>query len=128
MNIVVFDINGDFVNEAKRLEKYGLTVIKSNVENLNNVNALVSPANSFGFMNGGIDQIYMNMYPNIQNIVQNKIKQIGLQTTLGRYYLPIGSSVTVNANNNMQLIVSPTMFFPGNIKNTMNVFLDRLCL
>ena len=46
----------------------------------------------------------------IQKTVQKTIKDIGLNTNLGRYYLPIGSAITV-----------PTMFFPGNIKNTNNI-------
>ena len=126
MNIIIFDINKSFVSEAIRLEKYGIKVINIDAETLINnhkIDFIVSPANSFGFMNGGIDKIYRNIFPNIQKTVQNKIKRIGLTTNSGRYYLPIGSAITVPTFNVKcnKLICAPTMFLPGNIQRTNNV-------
>ena len=125
-NIIIFDINETFIEEAKRLQKYGITVIKSRVEDLiknRKLNFIVSPANCFGFMNGGIDKIYMSIFNDIQNTVQNKIKMIGLKTKSGRNYLPIGSAITVPTNNPKcpNLICAPTMFYPSNILGTDNV-------
>ena len=63
MNLIIFDITTKFINEAKRLEKYGIKVINIDANDLikkHNVTAIVSPANSFGFMNGGIDKVYIN--------------------------------------------------------------------
>ena len=125
-NIILFDINSDFVNEAKRLEKYGILSVKLDVETLINntkIHALISPANSFGFMDGGIDKVYSEIFPGIQKKVQDKIKTFNLETTLGRNYLPIGSAITVQTGNYKCpfLVAAPTMFFPGNIKGTNNV-------
>ena len=39
------------------------------------VQAIVSPANSFGFMNGGIDAVYMHMFPGIEARTQKRIKE-----------------------------------------------------
>ena len=65
MNLIIFDINKEFIQEAKRLEKYGIKVVEMNVNNLINsyqIDTLVSPANSFGYMNGGIDKVYSDKY------------------------------------------------------------------
>lgn len=126
-NFIIFDIDIDFVNEAKRLSKYGINVIHSSAENLINnikVDAIVSPANSFGWMNGGIDKVYSQMFNNIQNEVQNNIKKFNFKYDTDKWYLPIGSAITVKTNNSKcpLLICNPTMFFPGNITNTNNVF------
>lgn len=126
MNLIIFDINNKFINEAKRLEKYGITVINTDVNNLiqnYNVIAVISPANSFGFMDGGIDKVYMDIFPNIQNTVQNKLSMFNIKDKNGRNYFPIGSAITVQTHNNKcpYLISAPTMFMPGSITNTDNV-------
>ena len=59
----------------------------------------VSPANSLGYMDGGIDKAYMGMFENIQQKVQKRIawlsKTYRKSSKLGRPYLPIGSSFRV---------------------------------
>ena len=34
MNLIIFDINKEFIKEAKRLENYGIKVIEMDVNNL----------------------------------------------------------------------------------------------
>jgi O-acetyl-ADP-ribose deacetylase (regulator of RNase III) len=133
MNIIVFDINKNFIKEATRLEKYGIKVIQANVKDLilqHNVTAVVSPANSMGFMNGGIDKIYMEIFPGIEKMVQDTIVKIGLKTLDNRDYLPIGSAITVNTKNKNcpYLICAPTMFLPSMIKGTNNVFISFIAI
>lgn len=125
-NIIIFDIDSPFIEEAKRLNKYGIKTIKSDVNVLlenNKIDGIVSPANSFGYMNGGIDNIYKEIFPNIQQTVQNTINNIGLMSDLNKNYLPVGSAITVKTNNHKcpNLICAPTMYLPGNIKNTCNI-------
>ena len=127
-NIIIFDINVDFVKEAGRLSKYGIKIIKSDVENLidtTQIDTIVSPANSFGFMNGGIDKVYMGLFKGIQMTVQNRIVGFTNTINLGKAYLPIGSAITVPTGNPKcpNLICAPTMHLPGNIRNTNNIFL-----
>ena len=43
----------------------------------------MSPANSLGFMDGGIDAAYMTMFLGVQADVQAKIRSLGKQTVLG---------------------------------------------
>ena len=53
-------------------------------------NAIVSPANSYGFMDGGIDQLYLDYFGlQIQNLVQDAISH------RREGYLPVGASVVV---------------------------------
>ena len=127
MNLIIFDINKEFIQEAKRLEKYGIKVVEMDVNNLINsyqIDTLVSPANSFGYMNGGIDKVYSDIFSGIQQTVQNKIKEVGVMSNMGKYAIPVGSAITVQTNYSKcpYLISAPTMYLPGNIRGTNNVF------
>lgn len=82
--------------------------------------AIVSPANSFGFMDGGIDLLY------------SKYFGWGLQTDLQallaeRHYgeLPVGQAVIVaTGHDSIPFLVSaPTMRIPADISTTVNVYL-----
>ena len=82
--------------------------------------ALVSPANSFGIMDGGIDGLYTEM---IGHKMQRDLQEKILKDFHGE--LPIGSSVDIKINNNQfkWLISAPTMRTPQNIANTNFVYL-----
>jgi O-acetyl-ADP-ribose deacetylase (regulator of RNase III) len=86
----------------------------------------VSPANSLGFMDGGIDAAYMEMFPGIQAKVQNKIRELGHLTTLGRPYLSIGSAIVVpvdrDRGSSTMLVSAPTMFLPHDVSMTRNAY------
>ena len=71
--------------------------------------ALVSPANSYGYMNGGIDLAYRNFFGiEIERVVQAKIKAVAGN------YLPVGQAILVKTNHDRipHLISAPTMFIP----------------
>lgn len=90
-----------------------------------NFTAIVSPANSFGFMDGGIDYFYSRiLFPGVEPRVKKKLKSIGLKTSLDRYYLPIGAITLVKTKDEKCpfMIVAPTMIFPGNVKGTENPY------
>jgi len=82
--------------------------------------AILSPANSFGFMDGGIDLIYSHYF--------GWELQDRLQETLRREHageLVVGSAVVVPTHHsNIPFLVSaPTMRVPGDIADTVNVYL-----
>ncbi len=83
--------------------------------------AIVSPANSFGDMSGGIDKkIDEHFKGKAQSIVMNKIRQ--------EYYgeLPVGSVMIIPMSQGKYpyLIVAPTMRIPGRLsENSINVYL-----
>jgi O-acetyl-ADP-ribose deacetylase (regulator of RNase III) len=83
----------------------------------------VSPANSIGFMDGGIDLVLSRtIMPGIEGKVKKRIRELGILTTIGRPYLPIGSVITVPHDNTTHLIVAPTMFLPHDVSGTQNAY------
>jgi O-acetyl-ADP-ribose deacetylase (regulator of RNase III) len=82
----------------------------------------VSPANSLCFMDGGIDlALSRDVFPGIEAEVKSQVRSLGIQTLLGRNYLPIGSSLILEKGTKC-LIVAPTMLLPQNINGTDNVY------
>lgn len=82
--------------------------------------ALVSPANSFGFMDGGIDWSISDMLEwKIQPIVQDAIRKKHNGELL------VGNAEIVATNNSRFpfLIVAPTMRVPQVVDNSVNAFL-----
>ena len=130
LEIIFFDINDDFINIYKEIiksNKIKFSFIKKDVESLLQLykfNAIISPANSFGNMNGGIDRIYKKMFPKIDIRLVNEINNLKLASCGYGYYIPIGSNIIVDTgyNNCNFMIAAPTMFTPRNIIGTDNVY------
>lgn len=82
--------------------------------------AILSPANSFGLMDGGIDLAYVNFF--------GWELQDRLQETLRREHageLPVGNAVVIPTQHGdiPYLVSAPTMRIPENIADTVNVYL-----
>ncbi len=83
--------------------------------------AIVSPANSFGDMSGGLDKLIDDHYKGkAQEKVIHRIRE--------EYYgeLPVGAIliIPINSGKFPYLIVAPTMRIPGRLrKETINVYL-----
>jgi O-acetyl-ADP-ribose deacetylase (regulator of RNase III) len=82
--------------------------------------AIVSPANSFGFMDGGIDLAYSRYFGRgLQERLQAVIRE--------KYYgeLPVGNAAIVKtgSGNIKYLISAPTMRLPQDISETLNAYL-----
>ena len=72
-------------------------------------NAIVSPANGYGFMDGGIDAAYVEFFG---KRIETKIRDTIGQRPEG--YLPVGASLAVSTGHPRipHLIVAPTMLMP----------------
>lgn len=83
------------------------------------VDAVVSPANSFGFMDGGIDAAYVKRFPAIQRNVQWTIKREW------HGELPVGCAFAEATSDGKipWLIVAPTMRVPMKVASTANAYL-----
>ncbi|MEO9887388.1 MAG: macro domain-containing protein [Balneola sp.] len=70
---------------------------------------VVSPANSYGFMDGGIDKMYRDYFG---DQLESEIQQLISQRPEG--YLPIGTAVTLHTRSSKvpYIIVAPTMITP----------------
>lgn len=122
-------LNEKWISLAKEVFGEDIKISHCNVETINTSNTVfVSPANSLGYMDGGIDLAYSRiMFPNCDIIVKEKIKQIGLKTMLGRPYIPVGSALYISLLNSLSyyncgLIVAPTMFLPHDVSSTQNAY------
>ena len=88
-----------------------IIIVKKDFENFidehKNVECIVSPANSYGFMDGGYDAAISNYLGwDFQEKVQKYIKKefYGIQ--------PVGTSFIINAPMSKKLIHTPTMMIP----------------
>lgn len=81
-------------------------------------NTIVSPANSYGYMDGGIDLLYTNHFGLKP---QTEIQKLISMREEG--FLPVGSAVLVETGDNKipYMISAPTMFTPGPV-SASNVF------
>jgi O-acetyl-ADP-ribose deacetylase (regulator of RNase III) len=96
-----------------------VTVHRGSIVELD-VDAVVSPANSFGFMDGGIDALYTRHFgPHVQRRLQELIR------TEHHGELVIGAAEIVETNHSgiPYLIAAPTMRVPMILQNTVNPYL-----
>jgi len=82
--------------------------------------AVVSPANSFGFMDGGIDLAYSHFFG---WDLQDRLQQLLRRDHAGE--LPVGAAVVVPTQHRAIrfLVSAPTMRVPADISETVNVYL-----
>lgn len=125
-DIHFISINPSFIEATK--ECFGntenITYTVGNVQDMSRIDtAFISPANSFGFMDGGIDYVYSRvMFPGIEKQVKDNISRLGFKTDLGRNYLPVGSGMVINTCPYTCLVVVPTMFLPHDVSKTRNAY------
>ena len=82
--------------------------------------AVVSPANSFGFMDGGIDLVYSRRFG---WELQERLQRLLRSDYDGE--LPVGQAVIVpTLNNDVSFLISaPTMRVPMDVSDTVNAYL-----
>lgn len=88
-------------------------------EQLDSIGCLVSPANSFGLMDGGMDQAITNYFG---NQLQERVQEYIIKEFYGEQ--PVGTSFVIETNNDKikYLAHTPTMRVPKIIKDTDNVY------
>jgi O-acetyl-ADP-ribose deacetylase (regulator of RNase III) len=117
MNIIVSDRNEDIIDEA---ERNGLTVHRGLIFDVK-ADAIVSPANSFGFMDGGFDHALTEHFGvHIQEMIQNYRDH-----RLAQRELLVGQALVLSTSDpDIPFLVSaPTMRAPNIINKTVNVYL-----
>lgn len=95
--------------------------------------ALMSPESSFCNFGYGLEYCYsQEMFPGIEEKVQQQMKALNITTPDGRHYLPIGSAMMVpTQNETTYILASPTVFLSKDISNTRNAyksFMAALCV
>ncbi len=82
--------------------------------------ALVSPANSFGYMDGGIDLVYSQFFGwQLQNRLQERLRQEH------HGELPVGQALLIETHHAELpwLVCAPTMRVPMIVSDTVNAYL-----
>lgn len=121
MRLFLRDKNNDLMT-AWQYEFNGYQNVNVSCGNIFDIkaDAVISPANSFGFMDGGIDLAYSKYFGwELQESLQNKIRD--------EFYgeLPVGlAAIVATKNDKIKFFVScPTMRIPEDISNTVNAYL-----
>ena len=124
MKIILVDINNKLVTSWKKyLSVFNLDCVE--IKNCNiltlNADAIVSPANSFGFMDGGIDLLYTRFF-GIE--LQNKLQKIIREKYDGE--LLVGQAVCVPTNSEQipYCISAPTMRVPQMLTSFEPIYLS----
>ena len=133
MSFTFLDIQEDFIKSVKKHSPVEIKTFVGKVTDYKPVGKkvyYVSPANSLGFMAGGIDKVYSTeMFPGIEQKVKQQIYDFKRRNKGGNFYLPVGSAFIVQTDvNNNYLIVTPTMLMPENVKNTRNSYFAMLAI
>lgn len=84
------------------------------------VDAVVSPANSFGFMDGGIDHVYSHHFG---WHVQDRLKQIIKDRHHGELLVGVAEVVDTDNSRIPFLIAAPTMRVPMILEDSVNPYL-----
>jgi O-acetyl-ADP-ribose deacetylase (regulator of RNase III) len=121
VTLLLRDLNADVVSAWKT--EFGssseVEVSAGSILDLS-ADAIVSPANSFGYMDGGIDLAYSRFF--------GSELQENLQSLLhDRYHgeLPVGQAVVLETGHSRIpfLVSAPTMRVPSSIAKSINVYL-----
>ena len=82
--------------------------------------AVVSPANSFGFMDGGIDALYLRYFG---PYLQQRVQQMIAERHNGELLVGVADIVETDNTNIPFLIVAPTMRVPMRLTESVNPYL-----
>lgn len=135
MKLLFFDHSPENIAAYKRhLAQFNAKFELNDVQQIV-ADVFVSPANAYGYMDGGIDEVYMAMFPGVQTAVQNAISQHGLPDAYGRNHLPVGSGLLVPVARaghcaGSLLLCAPTMTVPQKLAGarTNNVYWAMLAI
>ena len=122
MKIILLDRKRQMCEEWNKYFKgfSDVEVVYDNIEyyDISNIDCLVSPANSYGLMNGGYDLALTRMF---DDELQNRVQDYIINNLYGEQ--PVGSSIIVDIpNTNKKLIHTPTMRIPSPIVDSEIVY------
>ena len=123
MKIILADLNPELIKSWKSFfsDEKDISIIQGNITDIK-CDAIVSPANSFGFMDGGIDYALLEHFGwTLQESLQQQIK------LLPEGELLVGQAIILETGDNKIpfLISAPTMRVPMdfNIHTSLNAYL-----
>lgn len=133
MKIIFFDINKDKIKKYKNIldtinSKSHVKVEFYNAElreliDNKKIDIIISPANSYGVMTGGIDIDIVKLDSTIQQKVYAKVKESHYLDMDEERYIPVGTCQCIKVNHSLSLLIAPTMKHPKDISESNNVLL-----
>lgn len=124
MQSVVFELRDIAIDVVRAWQKYfkGIDNVRISQGDIFDVtaDAIVSPANSFGYMDGGIDLVYLRRFGwDLQTRLQTHIKDDHDGD------LPVGQATIIETFDVSipYLVSAPTMRIPMNVSGTINAYL-----
>jgi O-acetyl-ADP-ribose deacetylase (regulator of RNase III) len=97
----------------------GVTIVQGDILQ-HSADAIISPANCFGYMDGGIDLVFSQFFG---WHVEDRVREILLRDFDGE--LPVGQAILVETDHARfpRLICAPTMRVPTDVAKTAHAFL-----
>ena len=119
MQLHLVDTNLSIIDAFKKHFPSEVIITHGKFEDIKEYDCLVSAANSFGIMDGGIDLAIRNYFG---QQIQTKVQKIISKEYFGEQ--PIGTSfiVETGSKEHPYLAHSPTMTVPMDISQTLNVY------
>lgn len=121
MNLILTAVEGSLADAWETFcgDLPGVSVYRGSILDVE-CDAAVSPANSFGFMDGGIDAVYAQHFG---SELETRVRTLIQERHFGE--LPVGVADVVETNNDKipYLIVAPTMRVPMLLKDSVNAYL-----
>lgn len=119
--IILADKNPELIEawQQQFVDAENVTVRGGNIL-LARADALVSPANSFGFMDGGLDWSISELF---EHKIQGAVQEVIRSKHAGE--LLVGAAEIVSTGNSQFpfLVCAPTMRVPQNVSTSVNAFL-----
>jgi O-acetyl-ADP-ribose deacetylase (regulator of RNase III) len=126
LQISFCDMNSDVIHAlaSSFMSIKMVEILQGNILHLHS-DALVSPANSFGDMGGGLDKAIDDFY---KRKAQPLVKTAIAEQFFGE--IPVGVAIVLEMKTTQFpfLIVSPTMRIPGSVQATINAYLSMRAL
>ena len=83
----------------------------------------ILPTNSLGLVNCNINlTLCKNKFSSIEATIDKTLKSLNITNLLGQNYLPIGSSIIIDYDNDESIVISPIMLSNQNISKTNNIY------
>lgn len=125
MEIILTDLNSKLVNEWSLIAPKDRVLVYNEDFRKLKADAVVSPANSYAIMDGGVD---LALRQHFGSHIQNKIRLAAI-TRFGSAFVPVGCAVWVSSDTDplyKGLICAPTMNEPMSIRGTLNPYFSTM--
>src|SRR5579859_2944881 len=123
VSLTLCDLSADMVKAWRGYfpDDTGTRIVNQNIVTLSDVDALVVPANSFGFTDGGVDQAISKTVFDWQ--LQEKLHTLIEHQYYGELLVGQAGVLPTSSTHFRYVIIAPTMRVPSDVHDTVNAYL-----